>query len=307
VKKREKFNVSIKTIIFFLTYLYISFTIIAGLLLLEQRCSHEPRCEDKSIQNVIYTLLGIYLLGFALLYVFQRNLLYMPTPVYSHNYEELSLLNEDVTVQIIVLNQGNDEALIYFGGNAEPVIANAQDFSSAFGNKTIYLVNYRGYGGSSSKPTQAGLFSDALAVFDKVKTQHSQVAIMGRSLGTGVAMYVAANRVVDQLVLISPYDSILAVAQNSFPIYPVSLLLKDKYDSVALAKHVNSQVLIIVGAQDKLIPNKHSQTLASALALEPARLIVIQAAGHNNISQFPIFYQSISTFFDEYKRQTSHY
>jgi fermentation-respiration switch protein FrsA (DUF1100 family) len=261
----------------------------------------------KRIFNLIFVLLGLYILVFALLFIFQRKLIYLPTPAYPHNYAQMSIQNEDVNIEIIVLNKGNDKAFIYFGGNAEEVIANAQDFTLAFPDRTIYLVNYRAYGGSTGKPSEAGLFSDALASFDMIKSSHSEIAVVGRSLGTGVAMHLAANRALNQVVLITPYDSILALAQNRFPIYPVSILLKDKFDSLSLAKDVSSEVLVIAGAKDELIPNKHTQRLVDALSPEQTKLILIEEAGHNDISQYPAFYQNIKTFFLEYKRQTPNF
>jgi pimeloyl-ACP methyl ester carboxylesterase len=252
--------------------------------------------ETRRIFNLILLLLGLYLLVVVLLFIFQRTLIYFPTPEYPHSYRQISLRNENVSIEIIVVNEDNNKAFIYFGGNAETVIANAQDFSFAFPNRTIYLVNYRGYGGSTGKPTEAGLFSDALGLFDKIQNDHTEIAVIGRSLGTGVAMYLAANRAVDQVVLITPYDSILALAQNRFPIFPMSFLLKDKFDSFSLANDVKNDVLIIAGAKDTLIPNKHTQRLVNELGLEHTKLILIDEAGHNDISQYPVFYRSIKAF-----------
>jgi pimeloyl-ACP methyl ester carboxylesterase len=255
--------------------------------------------EKKHIFNITLLLLGLYFLVFVLLFIFQRNLLYLPTPAYSHSYEKVSLQNQNESIEIIVLNKGNSKAFIYFGGNAEAVIANAQDFTFAFPNRTAYLVNYRGYGGSTGTPTQAGLFLDAVAIFDKFVAVHTEIAVVGRSLGTGVAMHLAANRGIEQVVLITPFDSILALAQSRFRIYPLSLILKDKFDSFSLAKKLNSEVLIIAGAQDIIIPNKHTQRLADALNPDKTKLVLIDQAGHNDISQFPAFYQNIQAFFQK--------
>jgi hypothetical protein len=246
----------------------------------------------------MYLLVGIYLTIAALLFVFQRAFIYFPTDQYAHNFEKIMLQNDDENIEIIVLNRGNEDAFIYFGGNAEAVVANANEFSNHFLNKTMYLVNYRGYGGSSGKPTQSGLFSDAAAIFDRLAPAHRNLAVVGRSLGSSVAMHLAANRPVSQFVLITPYDSMLALAKKQYPMFPISLLLKDKYDSMSLAHKVSAPVLVLAGGKDKLIPLIHSKNVVEALGPENANMIVIEQAGHNNIFQFEDSYASLTRFFE---------
>lgn len=251
------------------------------------------------MRDFLYILIALYVIAGALLYLFQRNLLYIPSAEYQHRFEQISIKNNKLTLEIIVLNQGRENALIYFGGNAEAVVANAQSFSEKFTNKTIYLVNYRGYGGSTGKPSQIALFSDAELIFDQLSQHHENIAVIGRSLGSGVAMHLASQRSVNQLVLITPFDSILAIAQEQFPMFPIAILLKDPYDSIALADKVSANVLLVAGGVDSVIPRKHTQRLFEALGKDKAQLVLIEQAGHNDISQFSAFYESISQFFSE--------
>lgn len=238
----------------------------------------------------------IYFSLAALLFVFQRSLLYLPSAEYAHDYEQITLTTEGANIRVIVLNAGKPSALLYFGGNAEAVVFNAQAMSTNFPNKTIYLVNYRGYGGSSGRPTEAGLFLDALKIFDHFSSAHQNIAVIGRSLGSGVAMYLAANRPVNKVVLVTPFDSILAVAKNQYPIFPIALLLKDKYDSVALANRVTQAVLVIAGGRDSLIPLSHSNNLLAAIGPDNSQILVIEQASHNNITQFAEYYESLNQF-----------
>jgi fermentation-respiration switch protein FrsA (DUF1100 family) len=122
-------------------------------------------------------LLICYICVSLLLYVYQRTFLYFPSQNFDHSFERFSLASERETLEIIVLNKGNSKALIYLGGNAEAVVANAQEFSSLLSATTTYLVNYRGYGGSTGKPTEAGNYADALAVYDHIKKDHSQISV----------------------------------------------------------------------------------------------------------------------------------
>ena len=170
---------------------------------------------------IIYILIGL------LIYIFQRELIYFPTKKISHSFEKIQLENKNETIEVIVLNPKKDEAIIYCGGNAEAVIHNTEFFLTEFPSKTLYLLNYRGYGGSSGSPTEKGIFSDVLFLFDKIQKNHTKIHAMGRSLGTGVVTYLASKRNIDKLILVSPYDSIRSIAQNRFPIYPIFLLLKD--------------------------------------------------------------------------------
>lgn len=252
--------------------------------------------KNSALARIVIYIVGIYLALATLLFIFQRSILYLPTPEYAHDFKQITVQNNQVNLEIIVLNEGNENGLIYFGGNAEAVAFNAQEFASKFPNKTIYLVNYRGYGGSTGKPTQAGLLSDATAIYDNFSASHKNLAVMGRSLGSGVAMHLAAHRPVSQVVLITPYDSILAVAKKQYPMFPISLLLKDKYDSMALADKVNAPMLVVAGGKDTLIPLSHSQNLVDEIGQDNAKIVVIEQAGHNNISQFVKYYEHLTSF-----------
>ena len=117
---------------------------------------------------MLYILL-IYLIAGAVLFFFQRKLLYFPTSKITHGYDTLTLENKNETLEVIVLNAERNRALLYFGGNAEAVVYNAEDFLTAFPLYTVYLLNYRGYGGSSGQPTEAGIFADALALLTKCR------------------------------------------------------------------------------------------------------------------------------------------
>ena len=164
---------------------------------------------------MIYFLL-IYLLACAVMYLLQRKLIYYPTGKIPHSFPQLKLVNQNETIEVIVLNQGKNEALLYFGGNAEAVIYNAEDFLTAFPLHTVYLLNYRGYGESTGYPTEKGIFSDALLLFDKVQEKHQKISAIGRSLGSGVAVYLASKKPLHKMALITPYDSIKSLGQSKF-------------------------------------------------------------------------------------------
>ena len=250
----------------------------------------------KILLSLVITTLLLYIAACGFLYIFQRNFLYYPSEKLEHPFDEIQINNDNETVSVIVLNKGNDEALIYFGGNGEAVINNARNFTSVFTNKTVYLVNYRGYGGSSGKPTENGIYQDALTLYDTIKPNHNHISTMGRSLGSGAATYLAANRTINKTILITPYDSIVNVAKNKFKFFPVNLLLKDKFDSASRARNIQSEVLIIAAANDLVIPVAHTQALVDAFGDKELTFKIIKGAGHNNLSDSSEYDKAIERF-----------
>ena len=249
-----------------------------------------------TLRSIVFGLILIYLVVAMLLVIFQRQFLYFPTPDVSHNFPVMSLESGDETINVITLNPQRAKAILYFGGNAETVLYNAQDFADWLPDHTIYLLNYRGYGGSTGSPTEQGLYADALALYDKIHQSHDTVSVIGRSLGSGVATLLATQRPLTSVVLITPYDSIRQVAQDLLPIYPMSLLLKDQYDSLSRTGQINARVLIITAENDRVIPAKHSDALFKAFADQQAQLTVIDGADHNNLSSAPEYRKSLIDF-----------
>ena len=250
----------------------------------------------KFLLNIGLIVLFLYCIAMLLLYIFQRDLLYFPTEKYHHPFEEIQLKNQNETISVIVLNKGKDKALIYFGGNGDAVVSNAEEFKSAFPNFTIYLLNYRGYGGSSGKPSEQAIYSDALALYEAIKPKHPKISVLGRSLGSGVATYVAANRDIDKTVLITPYDSILNVAQKRFKLFPVSFLLKDIYDSTSRVSRISSKVLVIAAENDQIIPMANTEKLVNEFPRDQLHFEIIKNSGHNDLSNSITYYPTIQAF-----------
>ena len=239
------------------------------------------------------TLILLIYLGFGLcLYVFQRSFLYHPTPAVTNDHYTTIAING---LKIWQIRPNQPQALIYFGGNAEDVEHNLNDYEDMFPDHTLYFVNYRGFGGSPGKPSETMLFEDALAIYDQLP-DHESIAVVGRSLGSGVATYLAAQRNVDKLVLVTPYDSITRVAQNMYPLYPVNLLLKDKFESIKYAAHINSEVLIIIAALDKVIPPSHAYRLAEAFPDGKVQIALIEGGDHNGIHNNGVYRDRIMSF-----------
>ena len=249
----------------------------------------------KTLLSLIGALVLSYV-GFGLLLFFgQRSFLYYPTPDIEHDFEE-EVFQTEVDLRVIVLNPSSDQAVLYFGGNADSMALNAPDLSIAFPDFTVYLVNYRGYGGSGGAPTEAVLYSDALFLYDELSSRHELIYLIGRSLGSGVATYVAAEREVGKLVLITPFDSVVGIAGRYYPLYPTTLLVRDRYDSISRAERIQSETLILVAEHDHVIPRVHSQQLAEALSHVSPKVQVLDGVEHNTISFHKSYFPLIRNF-----------
>lgn len=231
------------------------------------------------------------------LYINQRNMLYYP--VSSSEPADLMSLQLDAggeSLNAWVMNPGQSKAVLYFGGNAEAVASNAGLFRNEVTGYSVYFTEYRGYGRSTGKPTEQGLMSDALAWYDLVARQHKQVAVIGRSLGSAVALRLASERKVSRLVLVTPFDSAAKLAAHYYPLFPVSLLLKDRYDSVKLVHRLSLPVLAIAAEDDEIIPYARTRALLKALPAGELTTVIIKNTGHNDLSTNPVYISSISRF-----------
>jgi len=251
------------------------------------------------LKVALITLLVGYVAVGIVLYVKQKDMLYFPTPDLKTDYKGLVLKDGEVSVYVHVLNPGHKNAILYFGGNAESMAQSSDYIAQQFPNFTCYLMDYRGYGSSTGEPSQEAIYKDALALYDKVKLEHGRISIGGRSLGSGVATYVAAHRDVVKLALITPFDSIQAVAQDRYPIYPTALLLKDGYDSIGNVKKIKAKTFIVIAENDKVIPKKHTLKLIEAFKKEQLVTTIIKNRGHNDISDDERYYKIMQDFIGE--------
>ncbi|APV49217.1 hypothetical protein BWI17_05685 [Betaproteobacteria bacterium GR16-43] len=191
--------------------------------------------------------------------------------------------------------------VIYFGGNAEEVTGWAPG-AADYGPRALLLVNYRGYGASEGVPSEAAMFSDALELFDAAMKRGdvdgTRVAVVGCSLGTGVAVHVASQRSVKAVALVSPYDSIRDVAAAHYSFLPVRWVVRHPFDSASRAPLVKAPALIAVGTADTLIPPSHSKRLASLWG-GPVENIAIEGADHNSVYG-PKYFAALRGFLDRH-------
>lgn len=234
----------------------------------------------------------------ALLAPVTRRLIYPAkgtrVPVASTSY---ALAADGAQLRGWVVNPGRERSLVYFGGNGEPLDHLRPELERRFPGHTSYLIAYRGYGASGGRPSQRALTDDALALVDHVERRHrdAPVDVIGRSLGSGVAVQVAVRRPVGRVVLVTPFDSLAATAADLFPRLPVHRLIRDRWDSAAVAGRLRSDLLVVRAGRDQLVRPARTERLLRALPGDP-RVVVLPGAGHADLAEDPAYWRAIEDF-----------
>ena len=240
------------------------------------------------MRRTVYIVLAGTLMAYAALcaalFVFQRSLIYHPQPrAVTAAESTMKLPVEGAELVVTVRPHDGPKAIVYFGGNAEDVSQNLASFSKAFPEHALFLLHYRGYGGSTGSPGEPANHSDAAALFNRVHAQHSEVVIFGRSLGTGVAVRLASEAPASRLILVTPYDSIVDIGASLYPWAPVKLLALDRYESGKYAPAIKIPTAIIAAENDEEIPRASTEKLLSRFGKGVATMTVIQGVGHNDL------------------------
>lgn len=254
---------------------------------------------------------GLYLSACALLYFQQENILFFPRPVdpaiagqYSDSTIEFTRAGTTLRGWFVESGNADAETIVFYGGNGDELSRSLADIS-ALGDFNYLMVNYRGYGDSEGMPGEAELKADAIAILQSLQQQGridlARSHIIGRSLGSGIATHVAAQFDVASLILVTPYDSIAAVAAGRYPIFPVGLLLKHPFRSLDYVADIDEPTLIIKAEQDRIVPHVHSDALIQAWQ-SPLQTVTLAGTTHNSIYS-PAFYQNVRAFIAEHSAE----
>jgi pimeloyl-ACP methyl ester carboxylesterase len=257
-------------------------------------------------------IVGSVLANPVLLYFQQEKLLFYPDAINEgnrkvirekyRNVEEVTLATADGKKLHGWFQRapgaGKSPLLIYFGGNAED-LSFLPGKADRVAGWSLAMVNYRGYGLSEGEPGEKALFEDALAIHDTLARRDdvdaARIAVLGRSLGSGVAAHLASQRPVRAVVLVTPYDSILNVAREKFWFAPVSLILKHRFDSLALAPKLKQPALFMVAGEDSVIPVPHARRLFDAWG-GPKQWHVVPRENHDSIDADDGYWRVIGEF-----------
>ena len=266
----------------------------------------------RALATVLLCFTGAYLAVIAVVWLGQERLLFLPPPARPLPPARMGWRIEPVTLPmpdgtrlagawLLPATQGPMPLVIYFGGNAEDALQHAEDAPDDYGDRAVLLVNYRGYGASEGSPRESLLHADAVAIYDYAATHAgidpARIAVHGRSLGTGVAVALAAARPARCVMLTSPFTSARDVARALYPWLPVALLMRHPFDSASHAPNVKAPLLVLAGDADRLVPFTQSQRLA-ALWGGPVEVISIPGAGHEDLLYDPSYRRALRAFLD---------
>ncbi len=249
-------------------------------------------------------LFGLYVMIGSALYFFQEKILFLPTTLeqdyqYESDYpfEELFLkTDEDVTINALHYKVENPKGVIlYFHGNAGDL--------SRWGKVTEYFVakqydvlvmDYRTYGKSKGTLNEEAFYKDAQYCYNYLLKQYSEIEITlyGRSLGTGIASYLASENQPKRLILETPYYSILDVAEHRFPMFPLEKLMKYHFPTFQFLPKTSCPITIIHGTDDSVVPYTSSRKLLD-LNLDNLNFVIVEGGGHNNLIDFEAYHETI--------------
>jgi uncharacterized protein len=263
-----------------------------------------PKRLKRKLKKYTIVLLVLYAMIGSALYLFQEKLLFLPTSLkqdyvyeFNHNFEEIFLEPEnDVLINALHFKSSQPKGvLLYFHGNAGDL--------SRWGKITekfvdlqydVFVIDYRTYGKSKGKLSEEALYKDAEYCYKYLLKQYSEndITLYGRSLGTGIASYLAANNKPNRLILETPYYSILDVAKKRFPVFPVKQLLKYHFPNFEYLPKVDCPITIFHGTDDNLVPFSSGKKL-SKLNLKTLEFVTIKGGGHNNLVEFEKYHKTI--------------
>lgn len=259
------------------------------------RHSDSPAAAVRRIAVRVSRLCALLYVGLCLmLYLAQDSLLYHPVPSSRTRAGSTQELRVDgAELQLSVRPRPGRDALIYFGGNAEDVSLSLPAFVEALPGHALFLMHYRGYVGSTGSPSEEALHRDALALFDRVHAEHEQVVLIGRSLGSGIALRLASQRPAHRLILVTPYDSLLSIAARQYPLFPIRWLMRDTYDAGKHAPEISIPTLIVAAEHDRVIPRENTDRLRARFAPGIVSFVVLPGTRHNTISHSPAYVETL--------------
>lgn len=252
--------------------------------------------------KIVLALFSLYM-GVALaLYFLQRKLVFSPNPTYvSPDDIELKGIDE---VVLKTKKEGfklfswyakaapNKPTLLFFHGNGGNVANREEKFRQLMAEGYgVFMLGYRGFGGSEGKPSEEAFVKDAFLAYDYLREtiglNETQIVIYGESIGTSVATQLAARVEAKALVLEAPMSSVTAVAQSRYPYLRVRPFLRDRFESDRHIASISMPLLIVHGKEDQVIPLEFGKALFES-AIEPKQMEVIEGAGHNDLYEHPL-------------------
>lgn len=253
----------------------------------------------KRIKRVAIVIIALYLVCGIVLYLIQDKMLFHPKALpknhrfsFNQPFEELniSFVKDNLSIVKFKPTSVRKGIVLFYHGNMKNVehYKKYPDFFFRNGFE-IWMIDYPGFGKTTGKRSEKIINEQALVMYGLAIKEISSdsIVIYGKSIGTGIASYVAANRTCRQLILETPYYNIPSLAKHYFPFYPVNTMIKYSFPINEYVKQAKVPIRILHGTHDRIIPYKHSKWLK---AQNPGiELTTIKKGRHNNLSAFKTF------------------
>jgi fermentation-respiration switch protein FrsA (DUF1100 family) len=248
------------------------------------------------VKNVLFLTVIVVAVIVALFWLFQRQMLYLPsgdatTPAAAGlpRAEAVTFRTDDGLMLggwFVPAARPGQDTVIVFNGNAGNRSYRA-DIASRFAESglSVLLFDYRGYGGNPGSPSEEGLALDARAARRYLQSRPDidpqRIVYFGESLGAAVAVRLASEIPPRALILRSPFTSVLDMARQHYRPLAWRALVRDRFPSIDLIPRVGCPVLVIAGTADTIVPTEQSRRLFDA-AREPKKLLILEGADHND-------------------------
>ncbi len=245
----------------------------------------------------------------------ERGLMYAPDPTYmkperaglSGFHEEiLETADGEELITWYSPAQRGQPTLLYIHGNAGTLADRAERISNYQSHgRGVLIMSYRGYSGSTGRPSERANVSDAVLAYDTLRgwgVEPEDIIVYGESIGSGIAVQVAKQRPISGLVLDAPYTSIVDVAELHYPYLPGRLMMRDRYETLRHLKKVEAPLLVIHGEIDQIIPVEMGRKVAAS-APGPAEIVTFPEAGHTDHFLYGS-YEAINEWIDRRRRQS---
>ena len=252
----------------------------------------------RNFKVFLISFLTVYFAFNALVYAKQRDMMYIPslervTPV-DVGLTQVGEVTLTTTAGVELISwfarpEADRPTVLFFHGNAGAVEHRAYRFRELMAHGYgVFVLGYPGYGGNAGEPSEPAFHEASQLAYDYLRAsgiEADDIVIYGESIGSGVAVQLAARVDAKGLILEAPMSSAVAVAREHYALLVATFFLRDSYRSEDYIDHIDMPLLVIHGEKDAIIPLGLGRELVER-AVEPKELVVIEGAGHNNLSEY---------------------
>ena len=254
------------------------------------------------------TVLILIVLPALLFYIFQEKIVFSPVhskrrqlfAEHPKRYRVVELVvHENIRLEGLVYEPEEEagRTVLYFGGKQQDSVTMVAKLSMHYPTVRFIAFNYRGYGTSQGKPTEERLYEDALRVYDWAQSRYEKVSLMGYSLGSNIASYVASRRGVQSVILVAAFDSALALARLKFALMPKALM-RCRLDTMHHVKSIKAPVYLYAATDDTIVPIGQARKIKESVQ-NLSRYREIGGCDHAELLFSPEMTKELSEVFEE--------